>query len=125
MRDRTAHVERDSERVVSESGHCSLRTSLVCMKTLPVNSKSFHELQVFVHRERSGVSGKLVSERLSRGNRAGTKDLETMSSCLELMSYLNLKRRVGAWCLPARARERSVNIEPRAAAGAPGPERRE
>ena len=83
--DRTAHVERDSERVVSEkSWHCSLRTSLVCMKTLPVNSKSFHELQVFVHRERSGVSGKLVSERLPRANSAGTKDLETMSRANEL-----------------------------------------
>ena len=39
------------------------------------------------------------------------------------MSYLNLKRRVGAWCLPARARERSVNIEPRAGRRGPGPER--
>ena len=74
--DRTAHVERDSERVVSEkSWHAE------CMITLPVNSKSFHELQVFVHRERSGVSGNLVSERLPRGNSAGTKD---QRRCLEL-----------------------------------------
>ena len=39
------------------------------------------------------------------------------------MGYLNLKRRVGAWCLPARARERSVNIEPREGRQGPGGDR--
>ena len=39
------------------------------------------------------------------------------------MGYLNLKRRVGAWCLPARARERSVNLEPREGRQGPGGDR--